>query len=209
MSFRFDRGNMKGIKDQNYYEILEISPNATPKEIQRAYEHAKETFHPDSVAIYSLFSQEEVKEIEDAVEEAYGVLMDEALRKNYNQSHLQMLPMTEGEQTETFSEAFETAGERRPSLSFTGLSFSDEKGPYRGKTLKQARERMGVELETISKEMKINRKILEWIEEETFEKLPALVYLKGFLKSYAQSLGLDPSKVIGEYIRFMEESRKI
>ena len=67
---------------------------------------------------------------------------------------------------------------------------------------------MGVELQTISKETKINIKVLEWIEEEAFEKLPALVYLKGFLKSYAQSLGLDPQKVIEEYMRLMEESKK-
>jgi cytoskeletal protein RodZ len=51
-------------------------------------------------------------------------------------------------------------------------------------------------------------KTLEWIEEEVFERLPPLVYLKGFLKSYAQSLGLDPPKVIEEYIRFMDESKK-
>jgi cytoskeletal protein RodZ len=49
---------------------------------------------------------------------------------------------------------------------------------------------------------------LEWVEEEVFEKLPPLVYLKGFLKSYAQSLGLDPPKVIEDYLHFMEESRK-
>jgi DnaJ-class molecular chaperone len=45
---------VKGIKDQTYYEILEVSPTATDKEIQRAYDHAKETFHVDSLAIYSL-----------------------------------------------------------------------------------------------------------------------------------------------------------
>ncbi len=200
--------NMKGIKDQNYYEILEISPTATSKEIQRAYEHAKETFHVDSVAVYSLFSDDEVKEIEDTVEEAYRVLMDEGLRESYNQSHLPMLSIAEGEPAETFSEAFGTSTEKKPSLSFTGLSFNAEDGPYRGKTLKQVREGMGVELQTIAKEMKINIKTLEWIEEEVFEKLPALVYLKGFLKSYAQSLGLDPSKVVEEYIQFKEGSKK-
>jgi len=88
--------SLKPIKDQTYYEILEISPTATSKEIQRAYEHAKETFHADSVAVYSLFSEEEVKEIEDTVEEAYRVLMDEKSHNNYNQSHLQMLPMAGG-----------------------------------------------------------------------------------------------------------------
>jgi flagellar biosynthesis protein FlhG len=196
---------IKGIKDQTYYEILEINPTASAKEIQRAYEHAKETFHTDSLAVYSLFSEEEVKEIQEAIEEAYRVLMDEALRRSYDQSHFQMVG---GQPPEKPSEAQGVSREKKISLSFTGLSFNGEEGLYCGKTLKQVRERMGVELQTVSKETKINIKILESIEEETFEKLPALVYLKGFLKSYAQSLGLDPQKVIEEYIRFMEESKK-
>jgi cytoskeletal protein RodZ len=49
---------------------------------------------------------------------------------------------------------------------------------------------------------------LEWIEEEAFEKLPALVYLKGFLRGYAQALGLNPQKVVEEYLRFLTESKK-
>ncbi len=109
--------------------------------------------------------------------------------------------------TEEPSEAQKVSGEKKTSLSFTGLSFNSEQELYRGKALKQVRERMGVEPQTISKETKISIKMLEWIEEETFEKLPPLVYLKGFLKSYAQSLELDPQKVIEEYIRFMEESK--
>ena len=197
--------SLKGIKDQTYYEILEVNRTATAKEIQRAYEHAKETFHADSLAVYSLFSEDEVKEIQEAIEEAYRVLMDEALRRSYDQSHFQMVG---GQPPEKPSEAQGVSRGKKTSLSFTGLSFNDEEGLYRGKTLKQVRERMGVELQTVSKETKINIKILEWIEEETFEKLPALVYLKGFLKSYAQSLGLDPQGVIEEYVRSMEESKK-
>jgi len=197
--------SFKGIKDQNYYEVLEVSPTATTKEIQRAYEHAKETFDVDSLAIYSLLSEEEVKEIRGAVEEAYRILMDETFRRNYDQSHLQRV---DGLSTDEPSEAQEVSGEKKTALSFTGLSFNAEGELYRGKALKQVRERMGVERQTISKETKISIKTLEWIEEEAFEKLPPLVYLKGFLKSYAQSLGLDSQKVIEEYIRFMEESKK-
>ena len=196
--------SIKDIKDQTYYEILEIRPTATIKEIQRAYEHAKETFHTDSVAVYSLFSKEEVKEIEEAVEEAYRVLMDETLREDYNQSNFQIV---EGHPQALSSKTQEVSTEQSSPLSFTGLSFNVEEECYRGKTLKHLRERMGVELQTISKEIKVNIKILEWIEEEVFEKLPALVYLKGFLKSYAQTLGLDSQKVIEEYLRFMEESK--
>jgi cytoskeletal protein RodZ len=79
---------------------------------------------------------------------------------------------------------------------------------YRGKTLRQIRERMGIDLETVAQETRINMKTLEWIEGEDMEKLPPLVYLKGFLKGYAQSLGLDPLKVVEEYLLFLEEQRK-
>jgi len=196
---------MKSIKEQTYYEILEVSPTATDKEIQRAYEHAKETFHADSLAVYSLFSEEEVREIQSAIEEAFRVLMDEALRKSYDQSHFQMVG---GQAPEMPSEAQGVSRGKKAPLSFTGISFNPDEELYRGKTLKQIRERMGVELQAISKETKINLKVLEWIEEEALEKLPALVYLKGFLKGYAQSLGLDPQKVVEEYLRLIEESKK-
>ncbi len=197
--------SIKGIKDQTHYEVLEVSPNATPKEIQRAYEQAKETFDADSLAIYSLFSQGEVKEIQEAIEEAYRILIDEESRKSYDQTQSQTvggLPIEEPTKTR---EVFE---ERKPYLSFTGLLFNTEAEVCRGKALKQVRERMGIDSQTISRETKIPIKTLEWIEEEAFEKLPPLVYLKGFLRSYAQSLGLDPPKVIEEYIRYMEESKK-
>lgn len=196
---------MKSIKDQTYYELLEVSPTATDKEIQRAYEHAKETFHADSLAVYSLFSEEEVEEIQNAIEEAYRVLMDGALRRSYDQSHLQSIG---GQIPEKPSETQGAFREKRTSLSFTGISFQHDEEYYRGKTLKQIREKMGVGLQLISKETKINLRVLEWIEEEAFEKLPALVYLKGFLKVYAQSLGLNPQKVVEEYLRLMEESKK-
>jgi DnaJ-class molecular chaperone len=196
---------MKGIKDQTYYEILEVSTTATIKEIQRAYDHAKETFQVDSLAVYSLFAEEEMREIQEAIEEAYGVLKDEVLRKSYDQSHLQVVG---GQLTEKSPEAQETSEERKTGLSFTSLSFNVEEGLYRGKTLKQVREKMGIELQAISQETKISIKVLEGIEEEALEKLPPLVYLKGFLKSFAQYIGLDPQRVVEDYLRFMDESKK-
>ncbi|MGD0916353.1 MAG: helix-turn-helix domain-containing protein [Thermodesulfobacteriota bacterium] len=197
---------MKRIEEQTYYEILEVSPNATVKEIQRAYEHAKETFHRDSLAIYSLFSEEEVNEIQAAIEESYRVLADEALRKGYDQSSL---PLSVGQKLEEPVEVLGIEQAKKSSLSFTGLSFNVEDGAaYRGKILRQIREKMGIDLKTISSETKISVKILEWIEEEVLERLPATVYLKGFLRNYAQSLGLDPQKVVEGYFQFLSENRK-
>lgn len=197
---------MKGIREQTYYEILEVSPGASSKEIQKAYEHAKETFHADSLAVYSLFTEQEIQEIQVAIEEAYRVLMDEALRKSYDQSHYQILGQ---QRLEKPSETSVPLREKKPPSASADVPVpvvGEES--YRGKTLKQIRERMSIDLETVAQETKINLKTLEFIEGEDLEKLPPLVYLKGFLKGYAQSLGLDPRKVVEEYLHFLEGEKK-
>ena len=196
---------MKGIEEQTYYEILEVSSAATPKEIQKAYEHAKETFHTDSLAVYSLFSGQEIQEIQVAIEEAYRVLMDEALRKGYDQSHYQILGQ---QKLEKPREILVPLREKNPPPAFADVAVHVGEEIYRGKTLKQIRERMSIDLEAIAQETRINLKTLELIEGEDLEKLPALVYLKGFLKGYAQSLGLDPHKVVEEYLHFLDEEKK-
>ncbi|MBP1700846.1 MAG: DnaJ domain protein [Deltaproteobacteria bacterium] len=126
--------SIKGIKDQTYYEVLEVGPTATPKEIQRAYEQAKETFDVDSLAIYSLFSEGEVKEIQEAIGEAYRILMDEESRRSYDQFQFQTVG---GLPTEEPSGAQEVLEEKKTYLSFTGLSFNTEGEIYRGKALKE------------------------------------------------------------------------
>ena len=196
---------MKGIEEQSYYEILEVNSSATAKEIQKAYEHAKETFHIDSLAVYSLFTEQEINEIQVVIEEAYRVLMDEALRKSYDQSHFQTIG---GSKWEKPPEAQVISREKKVPPPSTGVSINAGEEAYRGKTLRQIRERIGIDLETISQETRINMKTLESIENETPEKLPALVYLKGFLRGYAQSLGLDPQKVVEGYLHFLTEGKK-
>ena len=194
---------MKRIEEQTYYEILEISPMATAKEIQKAYERAKETYHADSLAVYSLLTEQEVGEIQDIVEEAYRVLMDESLRKKYDHSHIQISGDQQGENRMEVTES-----PQEPTLSFTELSFKSVEDNFRGRILRQIRERMGIDLKTVSVETKISMKILELIEEEAVDRLPPLVYLKGFLRGYAKSLGLDPLKVVEDYVRLLSEPKK-
>jgi len=196
---------MKGIEQQTYYEILEVKPGASAKEIQKAYEHAKETFHEDSLAVYSLFTEQEINEIQVAIEEAYRVLMDEALRKSYDQSHFQT---PGGPRWEKLPEIRVISREKKIPPSSLAVPMSTGEVVYRGRTLKQIRERMGIDLEIVSQDTKISTKTLESIEEEDLEGLPPLVYLKGFLKGYAQSLGLDPQKVVEGYLSFLDEDKQ-
>jgi curved DNA-binding protein CbpA len=133
---------MKRIEEQTYYEILEVAPDATSREIQQAYEHAKETFQNDSVAIYSLFSEMEMKKIQEVIEEAYRVLTEETLRKNYDQTHLSSLNL-KWPKSEKLPETPESPMEKKTYLPFSEISIELGEGPYRGKMLKQIRKGWG------------------------------------------------------------------
>jgi cytoskeletal protein RodZ len=72
-----------------------------------------------------------------------------------------------------------------------------------GDTLKQARSFKGVTIREAEAATRINRHHLAALEAESFDGLPPLIYLRGFVKSYATYLGLDPVKVL----ELFEEAR--
>ncbi|OFZ19374.1 MAG: hypothetical protein A2Z20_01965 [Bdellovibrionales bacterium RBG_16_40_8] len=69
---------------QNYYQVLEVSPNVPQHELLAAYQRAKETYSPGSPALYTMFTEEEAREIRNLVEEAFLVLGNPAKRKEYD-----------------------------------------------------------------------------------------------------------------------------
>ena len=85
-----------------------------------------------------------------------------------------------------------------------------ELGPdteFTGALLKKVRESQGVELTEISARTKIARAHLEAIEEESFQNLPAAVYVRGFVAELAKYLRLDPLHVQRSYMRRVRETR--
>lgn len=75
---------MKSIKSQDYYEILGVSRLASQDDIRRAYDLCKHTYRDDSLAIYSLFSEEESKEMFSQMSRAYEILNDPSSRQEYD-----------------------------------------------------------------------------------------------------------------------------
>ena len=61
-----------------------------------------------------------------------------------------------------------------------------------GQDLRAARMRRGDDLATVSRALKIRKDHLEAIEEDRLEALPGRTYAVGFVRSYADYLGLDP-----------------
>lgn len=78
---------MKEAKDLNYYEILEVSVDATKKEIIDAYHRAKSIYGENSLATYTLYSSAESTKMLSLVEEAYGVLTNKEKREYYDTEH--------------------------------------------------------------------------------------------------------------------------
>jgi cytoskeleton protein RodZ len=70
-----------------------------------------------------------------------------------------------------------------------------------GPALRRARLLRGKSVEEASRETRIRAEYLQALEGETFEVLLGDVYVRGFLRSYATYLGLDPGKVLGVYNR--------
>lgn len=68
-----------------------------------------------------------------------------------------------------------------------------------GNTLKQERERRQMTLPEISRVTRIPVATLEAIEASRFDDLPGEVFVRGFLKSYAQAVGLPPDDVLASY----------
>ncbi len=65
-----------------------------------------------------------------------------------------------------------------------------------GDRLRQAREAKGLTLEQVEEITKIRRCFLQALELEDYGQLPGEVYVRGFLRNYAQALGLDPEEVV-------------
>jgi cytoskeletal protein RodZ len=68
-----------------------------------------------------------------------------------------------------------------------------------GNSLREARLRQGLDLPRVEADTKIRGKYLRALEDERFEVLPGDTYVKGFLRTYADRLGLEGQLYVDEY----------
>lgn len=73
-----------------------------------------------------------------------------------------------------------------------------------GEVLKSARTRQGLDIRTVEEQTKIRIKYLRALEAEEWDVLPNPAYATGFLRTYAQLLGLDGEALVDEYRRQAE-----
>src|SRR5437763_6120378 len=73
-----------------------------------------------------------------------------------------------------------------------------------GDSFKKARDSKGISLDRIAAETRISSRFLLAIESEEFHLLPGGIFNRGFVRTYADKVGLDPDQAVADYERLAE-----
>ena len=158
---------------KKHFETLELDIDATVPDIKNAYSYLKNLYSTDSIAISPLMdeiTEEKRERILEDIEHSY---------KTLSVLHIK----------EKLILKSEPVSESPPENGQTG-----EK-EFGGSELKHVRQSRNIELKEVADSTNISKRHLLNIEEENFAELPARIYLKGFIVSYAKYLGLDKEKI--------------
>ncbi len=193
---------MKRILEQSFYELLEVSPSATPEEIERAWERARVLYGPGSLAAYTLLTPDVAAGLAARIDEAYEVLLDPEARAAYDAR----LPAEDARPARPTQEAppaplplpvpAAPPTDVEPSRPF----LPPEGSPWTGELIRQAREARGLTVAQMSERTKLSRLHIEAVEAERFAELPVAVYLRGIVMCIARELRLDGQKVSRSYL---------
>ncbi len=72
-----------------------------------------------------------------------------------------------------------------------------------GAYLRRERELRNIPLTEVSEQTRVKIEYLEAMESEHFEKIPGMTFARGYLKAYAQYVGLDPEDVLLRFEGFI------
>ena len=210
--------------DKNYYEVLEVNTTVSPDDLYKGYQRAKNAYSNDSLALYSLMSQDECDQILNLIEDAYGILSDPEKRKQYdaakginsdmsdNQRRGFVHSDSEDEKAEFMKDQNTTRSDsmtkivakQKFSLEYLQndeLELEIEQcTEFTGQFLQKIREYKNVDINRMSEMTKVSKTYLKNIEAEEYDKLPATVYVRGFVYQYAKCLKLNPEMVANSFL---------
>ena len=194
----------------NYYEILEVTANAPQHEVTTAYERARTTYSGDNIAIYTIFSEQEARELLVLIEEAYQVLGNKILRNIYDQrlrsGQASLNDLTYASVLEASKQLYpEPKPEKVKDPAYKkNPAFEEEiasKTEWDGEFLKKVREYKQLTVHRLSDITKINPYYVTALEKMDSGNLPAVVFVRGYVVQIAKALGLDDKKVADSYMK--------
>jgi len=78
-----------------------------------------------------------------------------------------------------------------------------------GATLRRARESRGLSVDQAAQALRLSARIVTALEECAFERLPGPTYVRGYLRNYAQFLGLAPQPLVDAYGRLPQATQQV
>ena len=188
----------------SHYELLEVPPTASFEDIRRANRRIRDIYGGESVAISGLYDPASLEAVHRRLDLAYTTLMDAAKRKEYDMELFpDGVPMPVNPPPHADAPAPRPAAKVDEPAAIAVRPAMPELSPvteFSGPLLRQVREAIGIELREIAERSKISMAYLAALEGEVFAKLPAAVYVRGFLAEYARALGLDVERVKQTYL---------
>jgi curved DNA-binding protein CbpA len=198
----------------NYYDILELHSNVPQQDITKAYERAKATYSGDNPAIYTIFSQQEARELLILIEEAYMVLGNKSLRTIYDQRLLsgrfQANELSYDSIVMASKQLYPEPPPEEKKVTYNkDDSFEEEiskQEQWDGDFLRKVRDYKNISTSKMCQITKINSYYVSAIEAMDLSKLPAPVFIRGYVIQMAKVLGLDEKKVADSYMKAFKES---
>jgi flagellar biosynthesis protein FlhG len=199
------------LPSDSHYELLEVPPTASFEDIRRANRRIRDIYGAESVAISGLYDPASLEAVHRRLDLAYTTLMDAAKRKEYD---VELFP--DGVPMPVTPSVHADLPVPRPVVKVDDPVTVAVRPPmpeisagteFSGALLRQIREAVGVELREIAERSKIGMAYLSALEGESFHKLPAAVYVRGFLAEYARALGLDGERVKQTYLARFRAAR--
>lgn len=186
--------------EQTLYDLFEVHPSISEEELRRAYKRMWACFHPDHFSGYGLFSRAQQEALLAKLQAAFELLMDPIKRSEYDlKTFPQGLPSPREKSQESPSRLMPTF---LPLISPQEAKtlWRDLGSTSIGASMKSLRERMNLPLSAVHERSKISLSMLELIEADDFQNLPAEVYLRGFIKELSQLYSLQKQIDIESYL---------
>ncbi len=202
-------------ENQNYYQVLEINQAASHQDIQNAYLKMKNSYATDSIAMYSLLSNDQCEQILGRIEEAYAVLGNPEQRKKYDDVRGLGAQLTKKDKPTITKSLIDSIAEASAELKTTSEPNSFQQEAIRGQERPDFTYSDFPSKKAISSETKVNavsKFALDYLPNDEMEKEISITsqYTGEFLKKIREYKNVsierlaEMTKISKTYIRNIE-----
>jgi hypothetical protein len=215
----------------NYYEILNVDHNASRLMIREAYLRLKNVYTNGGDGLYGVAGEADLARHLDELETAFEVLNDDTRRADYDRKLVGAISAGKSAGWNLEAESWAPANTpltvsneviqtSRSTLKVTRthasgshnkdlqehLALVMEEGDIGdGAILVRLREVAGVTQQEIQERTKISLEYIRGMENNRFDRLPQVVYVKGFMRSYLRYLNVpNLEKIVSAYAARLE-----